>query len=390
MMPPHPSLSAPFLEPDHIYPVESMYPYDPCWCGSNIKWKWCHKDREKRPPVKIRRLLSELRDQYSQGYCSHPDAGAETCSQKIIRAHTIQRSGGLAGITEAGHVMSVKAGVQAIFDNEGRIDPILDGVRGASTFNGFCNFHDTTLFRPVEIGGSTLSAESVFLLTFRAIAYELYTKRAAVRAVPIQQQMDYGASFLKQAIVQQHLHYNAVGMKRGLIDLESIKKRYDSAYRSNDRSEFSVYAVEFSEVLPVVACGAFYPEVDFSGNQLQKLGRGSAEFEQIAFNLTILNGVTVAAFGWLGSKNGPPAAFVESFKELPDLEKSAAVIQLAFEQLENTYMRRSWWLGLPEEWRNFVVSKIKAGTSLVEEREVDALAKRPYPFSVVGVRSEFG
>ncbi len=179
-------------------------------------------------------------------------------------------------------------------------------------------------------------------------------------------------------------------MKRGLIDLESIKKRYDSAYRSNDRSEFSVYAVEFSEVLPVVACGAFYPEVDFSGNQLQKLGRGSAEFEQIAFNLTILNGVTVAAFGWLGSKNGPPAAFVESFKELPDLEKSAAVIQLAFEQLENTYMRPSWWLGLPEEWRNFVVSKIKAGTSLVEEREVDALAKRPYPFSVVGVRSEFG
>lgn len=390
MLPPHPSLSALFLEPEHIYPVENMPPYNPCWCGSDKKWKWCHKNREKRSPVKIGRLLSEMREQYSQGYCCHPDAGVEACSKKIIRAHTIQRSGGLAGITEDGHVMSVKAGIEAIFDNEGRIDPSLDGVRGASTFNGFCNLHDTALFRPVEGSGSTLSIENIFLLTFRAIAYELYTKRAALQAVPIQRQMDFGAPFPIQAAIQEYLHYNALGMKRGLVELESLKNRYDIAYRRSDFSEFSVYAVEFAEVLPVVASGAFYPEVDFLGNQLQKLGRGSAEFQHIAFNLTTLNGTTVAAFGWLGRKDGPPAAFVESFKKLSDSEKSTAVIQLAFEQLENTYMRPSWWLGLPEEWRNLAISKIKAGTSLAGIRGCEALANRPYPFSEVGVRSDLG
>lgn len=390
MLPNHPSLSAPFLEPDHIYPIEKMPPYEPCWCGSGKKWKWCHKDREKLKPVKIGRLLFELNEQYSKGYCSHPDAGVDSCSQSIIRAHTIQRSGGLKEITESGHVMSVKAGVQGIFDNDGQIDPILDGVRGASTFNGFCNLHDTALFRPVETGSPTLSSESIFLLTFRAIAYELYTKRASVRAVPTQRQMDYGTPFHIQAAIQSYLHYNAAGMMKGLAELESIKSRYDVAYRQNDLSEFSVYAVEFNDILPVVACGAFYPEVDFLGKQLQKLGRGNAEFEQIAFNLTTLNGVSVAAFGWLGAKNGPPLAFVESFKKLPDSEKSTAVIQLAFEQLENTYMRPSWWLRLPDEWRSFVISKIKSGTPFVNERGVDALENRPYPFSTVGVRSEFG
>ncbi|WP_155500269.1 MULTISPECIES: zinc chelation protein SecC [Pseudomonas] len=366
-----------------------MPPYDPCWCGSDKKWKWCHKDREKRTPIKIGRLLYEMREKYSLGYCCHPDAGTHSCSQKIIRAHTIQRKGGLAEVAEDGHVMSVKAGVEAIFDNEGRIDPILDGVRGASTFNGFCNHHDTTLFRPIENCSSSLSAESIFLLAFRAIAYELYTKRAALQAVPIQQQMDFGAPFEIQAAIQQHLHYNAVGMKRGLAELESLKNCYDSAYHRKDFSDFSVYAVEFSKILPVVASGAFYPEVDFYGNQLQKLGRGSAEFQQIAFNLTTLNGTTVAAFGWLGRKDGPPAAFVESFKNLSDSEKSTAVIQLAFEQLENTYMRPSWWLGLPEEWRNYAILKIKSGTGLAGIRGVEALSSRPYQFSEVGIRSDF-
>jgi len=363
---------------------------NPCWCGSGKKWKSCHKDREKRAPVKIGRLLAEMREQFSQGYCCHPDAGVEACSLKIIRAHTIQRSGGLAGVTEDGHVMSVKAGVEAIFDNKGGIDPRLDGVRGASTFNGFCNLHDTSLFRPVEARGSTLSIENIFLLTFRAVAYELYNKRAALQAVPIQQQMDFGAPFPIQAAIQRHLHYNALGMKRGLVELESLKNRYDIAYRRSDFSEFSVYAVEFEEALPVVASGAFYPEVDFLGNQLQKLGRGSAEFQQIAFNLTTLNGTTVAAFGWLGSKDGPPAAFVESFKKLSNSEKATAVIQLAFEQLENTYMRPSWWSGLPEEWRNFAISKIKAGTGLAGIRGGEALANRPHPFSEVRVRSDLG
>lgn len=390
MLPPHPSLSASFPELEHIYPVEKMPRNHPCWCGSGKKWKSCHKDREKRDRVKIGRLLSEMREQFSEGYCYHPDAGVEACSQKIIRAHTIQRKGGLAGVTEGGHVMSVKAGVEAIFDNKGGIAPKLDGVRGASTFNGFCNLHDTAMFRPVEAYGSTLSTENIFLLAFRAVAHELYNKRAALQAVPIQRQMDFGTPFPIQAAIQKHLHYKALGMKRGLAELESLKNRYDIAYRGSDFSEFSVYAVEFEEVLPVVASGAFYPEVDFLGNQLQKLGRGSAEFQHIAFNLTTLNGTTVAAFGWLGSKDGPPAAFVESFKKLSDSEKSTAVIQLAFEQLENTFMRPSWWLGLPEEWRQFAISKINAGTGLAGVRSGEVLAKRPYLFSEVGVRSDLG
>lgn len=368
-----------------------MDPYKPCWCGSGEKWKWCHKGREKRKRANIGRLLAALREEYSEGYCSHPEASPHSCSQGIVRAHTIQRRGGLAEIAENGHVISVKAGVDHIFDNEGRLEPKLVGVRSASTFNGFCGSHDTALFRPVEVGGTTLSAESVFLLTFRAIAYELFTKRAALRGVPIQREMDYGVPFFIQAAMQTHLHWSAEGMKRGLADLERWKTLYDDAYRQNDLSAFSIYAVEFDGVLPVVSCGAFHPEVDFDGNQLQILSRGTAEFDHLAFNLTVLNGVSVAAFGWLGPNDGPAAALVQSFRRLPDGEKSTAVVQLVFEHLENTYLRPSWWDSLSEEWRGFALSKLRSGTGLPDAgRGQDALAIRPYPFSMMGVRSVFG
>lgn len=391
MLPPHPSLSAPFLEPQPIRPLETMDPYKPCWCGSGTKWKWCHKGREKRKRVNVGRLLAALREQFSEGYCSHPEASPQSCSQGIVRAHTIQRRGGLAEIAENGHVMSVKSGLDDIFENEGRIEPKLAGVRSASTFNGFCGTHDTALFRPVEVGGATLSAESVFLLTFRAIAYELFTKRAALRGVSTQREMDFGAPFFIQAAMQTHLHWSVEGMKRGLADLERWKTLYDMAYLQNDLSAFSIYAVEFDGVLPVVACGAFHPEVDLDGNQLQILSRGTAEFDHIAFNLTVLNGVSVAAFGWLGPNDGPTAAFVHSFRRLPDTEKSTAVIQLAFEHLENTYLRPSWWDSLPDEWRRFALSKFRSGIGLPgAERGQDALAIRPHPFSTMGVRSVFG
>lgn len=388
MRPSHPSLSAPFLEPEHIHPQEQMDPYRACWCGSGTKWKWCHKERHKRKRINIGRLLADMRSQFVEGYCSHPDAGPHSCSPGIVRAHTIQRRGGLGDIAEAGHVMSSKAGVEGIFDNEGRIEPVEVGVRSASTFNGFCGAHDTELFRPVEVGAVTLSHESVFLLTFRAIAFELFTKQAALKGVPIQRELDSGTPFYIQAAMQTQLHYSSEGMKRGLADLERWKDRYDAALRQNDLSAFSVYAIEFDGVLPVAACGAFHPEVDFDGAQLQILSRGSAEFDHIAFNLTTLNGVSVAAFGWLGGSSGPAAALVDSFRRLPDAEKSTAVIQLAFEHLENTYMRPSWWRALPDEWRNFALEKFRSGIGLPDaDRGRDALANRPYPFSTVGVRS---
>ena len=113
--------------------------------------------------------------EFQKGYCSYPEASPETCG-RIVRAHTVQRRGGLHAIAENGHVLSAKTGFQSLF-RSGVFSPSEVGVRSASTFMGFCDTHDNSMFKSVETVPVELTPECCFLLGFRAISYELFQKK---------------------------------------------------------------------------------------------------------------------------------------------------------------------------------------------------------------------
>lgn len=170
-MAPHPSLTAPKISPDLIQPVATMGLYDLCWCRSGKKYKWCHYRRELQKQINIFEIeagmIAELRD----GYCCHPDPSADPCSEKIIKAHTVQKKGGLAAIAEAGHVLTFKPTMKEMVQTDGNPQPRKIGVNNASVFPGFCSRHDTTLFKPIEGKSLTLTKDTAFLFAYRAIAY---------------------------------------------------------------------------------------------------------------------------------------------------------------------------------------------------------------------------
>ena len=91
--------------------------------------------------------------------------------------------------------------------------------------------------------------------------------------------------------------------------LERWKRDYDALYVRQEFSQHDAYGVSFNEVLPVVACGAFTPEVYFNGRRLQKLGVGPAQYEATTFNLTVFDGRGVAVLGWMGKQDGPASLF---------------------------------------------------------------------------------
>lgn len=384
----HPSLTAQFKPPPDLEPQMQMPPYELCWCGSGKKWKWCHRNREQQQPVPIGKLLAEQRAEMVKGYCLHPNASADACSEKIIRAHTVQRRGGLAAIAEEGHVISPKLGFEDIFKNDGQIVPRLHGVRDASTFMGFCGTHDDALFAPIEKEAFVLNSEAAFLLSFRAICYELYTKNASLRAVEIQRELDKGRPFEIQCAIQQHLHFYREGIKRGLRDLETWKSQYDRAYVRGDFGHFSFHGVVLAEALPLVACGAFHPEFSFDGNRLQIITRGDV-FEHVCFNLTVVDGKSVAVFGWTGAPNGPSELFCNSFKSLPKEVVANAIFHLACEQLENTYFRPSWWNSQTDAAREHLIQRFRSGIGLGgSERRPDCLFRFEYSFSTAAVIQE--
>ena len=369
----HSSLSAEFSSPSPLSPVRKMTdPYALCWCGSGKKWKWCHKDRDKQSADPMGARIHAMKQEVTkEGYCLHPDAEPGICGDRIIKAHTVQRKGGLAAITENGHVISAKQGFQDISKNNGKIIPREVSAREASTFMGFCNRHDDEMFKSVETGLPVLNQESIFLLSFRALSYEILMKQFALRCMPFQRENDKGRPFEFQAFMQQHLNAYEHGLKLGLQDLLRWKSDYDLAFINRKFDSFQVYGVAFSESLPVVGSGTFHPEFDFYGNPLQRLGRNSALYEHMTYNLTVLNGVSVVVFGWMQEADGPANKLVKSYKELPDSEKADAAVRLAFEQIENIYFKPSWWNGLPKETSDDAIRRMFSGTG------IDGLERQP-------------
>jgi hypothetical protein len=341
------------------FPLDS---YALCWCGSSKKWKFCHKIRERQAQIPLGKQLAMAEMHLRSGRCQHPDASATNCSSAdAIQSHTVQRRGGLGAIAEDGHVYSIKKGARGIEKNDGQVDMEKLGVGKASTFPGYCSQHDTALFKPVEMPGAVLDQMNGFLLSLRAVGYELSTKEGALNAhVASREFSDNGASFAQQVQIQNFIHVHEKGLRRGLLDVSNCKSVYDKALMSQDVSAFSLYGVTFDSKLPFAAAGAFMPEFDFEGAALQKLGTASPT-SLLAFNLTQLNGKTSAVFGWFGGQSSPAARFVQSFRSVADEFKADALLLMSLEYLENVYFTPSWWDGLPEQLSHRLHQSIAGG-----------------------------
>ena len=296
------------------------------------------------------------------GECSHPDPVADPCKGPVIKSHTVQRKGGLSQIAEDSHVLTVKPAMKGLMESEGESWARPVGINKASVFPGFCEKHDTALFKPVEGQTLPLDADHAFLLAYRAIAYERFAKDRQVSATELQREMDSGHPFMNQALVQQPLRDVLFGIRMGLDDIERTKAAFDRKLMTGDRSDFHFLAVRFDSLLPLVACTAFHVEQDFEGNEWQRLGHGDAPFDLITLTITAFQGKAVAVLGWNGETDGPAARFAASFRRVPDLEKADALLRLAFVQTDNLFLRPSWWTALGEDDQKAFVQMIMAGT----------------------------
>jgi hypothetical protein len=368
----HPSLTAEFIPPPPLEPKLEMGRNERCWCGSGEKWKRCHRDRHLQEPLPIGKLSHNVNAVHQSGQCLHPAAGNTTCSTRPIKAHTIQRRGGLEAISENGHVISGKRGLENIVRNNGQIIPDLIGIGNASTFMGFCGMHDNSLFEPIEQNDFVLDERAAFLLAYRAISYEYLTKRNSLKSHELKRSMDKGRDFETQVAIQQHLHLFRAGLLRGMEDLKYWKEQYDRRLQSGGYSGMQHYALKFEGILPFVCCGGFMPEVDFRGQQLQILTRSTEELEHIYVTISVMNKQTFVVFAWLGDASGPAATFVRSFRTVPDIDKANMCLHLATEHLENTYFKPSWWNSIGKDNQEHLVERMCSGISPIHIRTRDA------------------
>ncbi len=102
------------------------------------------------------------------------------CLNKAILSHSQQREGQLRAIADNGMVYAIDRNIYGRLKAFGK-EPALRlkkvGISEASTFSGFCEYHDRELFAPIELKPLRANnREQAFLIYLRSYSYEYLQK----------------------------------------------------------------------------------------------------------------------------------------------------------------------------------------------------------------------
>ena len=134
----------------------------------------------------------------------------------------------------------------------------------ASTFTGFCNWHDTKIFAAIENRGFSPVAEQCFLLSYRAVCRETFVKRAVLENA---EWLAHNAPPNTVALAKANLNVTKIGLR----DIQWHKDAFDRDLRNANYNAIEWIAIDLSNTPDFACSGLCFPDFDFAGKQLQDL-----------------------------------------------------------------------------------------------------------------------
>jgi len=337
---------------------------DPCWCGSGLKFKKCHLDREKQQKVEHWDSAKEFRKTFSKKYCCVPAELRNECEGGIIKAHTVTKSTSLKSIAKNGKVYGLKITLDNIRKHKGKLKPDLIGINQASIFTGFCKKHDNDLFSIIEKQSFEPSQEAVFKLSYRSFSKEYYAKKAASELEEHKRELDKGKSIEEQQEIQMKNFLSQIGTLQGNKDNLYHKEKFDNAIITGDFSNIQAVCLKLDEPPQVMVSGATNPIFDFSGNQIQDLGDLSITPDLLSVNSFYDGSHGYIVFSWIKSPNSACETFINSLLVRNESEQLALVYQYIMQGFENIFFSPDWWESLSDKIKRKIVKGFTDSVSL--------------------------
>lgn len=347
---------------------------DPCWCGSGVKYKKCHLDREKQTPIDRWDAAKEFRDKFSVGVCSAPDSFHGQCSSKIIKAHTIPKSSSLNAIAVDGHVYGFKISLDSIHKQSGKLSPELIGVNKASTFTGFCNLHDNSIFSPVEKNDFACTPEQCFLLAYRAFSRECYTKSAMANLGDLRSSLDKGKSIEHQMDIQMKSFLTAIGVNAALKDNKFHKMKFDSILESQEYQDVQAVIFKLDTPPPVMVSGAVNPDFDFNGQRIQDLMELNVVPDLLSMTSFYDGKNGYIVMSWLSYCGSSCKKLINSLFEKPQSDLTTYLVQYIFKNFENCFISPSWWDEVTDKDKELIIDLLADTVSLESDPNGDGIA----------------
>ena len=315
---------------------------DLCWCGSNIKYKDCHKNISKNKPSPSGKVFHSFLSLRKKKMCLYPDN--KKCSGSIINAHSIQKSKSLYTISEDGKVYRFEMDI-ASYDNWAKYETLMPKIKGiaeTSIFKGFCAFHDRELFKNIDMYTIEPTIEQSILLSIRSIAHEIYTKNITSEMDDIYKEALNGSPIEWQTKIHEEMKLHQVGTIIGLEDLGEHYSNFFKIYLNKEYSRINRLIIKIDEQPEIMCSACFSPEFDLNNNLLQDIGK--LEFlEFMTFEIFSNGEHGIIQFCWYDDFPSCKL-FIESILQSEDIPNT--ILKLVFIITENHAFKISWFNNL--------------------------------------------
>lgn len=332
---------------------------EPCWCDSGKKYKHCHRDIESKPPVEFHTVIQALKSfEKSMKKCSVPISLLHECSSKIINAHTVSKSSSLKAISKDGHVLETSVDSKTSAASKIVIREV--GINKASVFSGFCSIHDKNLFAPIEDGPFRVIPLHCFLVTYRGISKEFFSKNYASKVFELMKTLDRGRSLHHQIAIQAEAGRLGTNNDLTTNDLKYIKSKLDDMLISNDYSGLNYAVFTLDSPPPIMGSAIVGPTFDFNGNEAQKISSSPSQIpDYMAINSFSSEGDGYIVLSWLSEHSKTCNKLMAQFLKKKLTADSLAVFMILL--IENFYISPSWWHSLDDETQSLIISLYAQG-----------------------------
>jgi hypothetical protein len=335
------------------YPSKEPGRNEPCWCGSEIKFKHCHLHRSTEDPLPQGLMLKELSKIRMKGRCLYPVLNNATCHRPIM-SHTLSKSAALSAITDkTNHVLTFYPPVP---NKEGGMVLHKTGINEASTFLGFCNKHDSQLFAPIEREAFSFSPEQCFLHAYRTISHELYQKQSVLDSNDYMcRNLDRGTPFPLQKQIQTYLYVQKAGLTKGLENVVLQKSKLDEFLLAKEFSFLSHVAINFKGKVCILTAGTPTPNRDITGKEIQTLHElnNNIQYLSVVIIPNLVGGSILLSWQ---SSSLVIRNFVDQIINLPQDTVVHFIVQYIFKHLENTFFSSDWWNNMSPEIQKHMTS----------------------------------
>ncbi len=285
----------------------------------------------------------------------------------IGKSHTISEAMSLKYIGENEHVLVRQINLFGQSAQEALCLKKLS-IHEALTFQGFCNRHDTDLFRSLDRSPFKATPEQLFMQAYRCGCREYYFKACQVQASLDATEIAelQGLPNDREYTPSPLLDLMRESMYQGMNDCIASKEKFDKILANRDFRRIQSYVIH-ARCTPIIACaGAFFPDVLSTGEVLQDVTSSESSLQSLFFSVIPEESGVFVILSFFDDEARAPTRFVEDLIRTDKLP--SRLIWMCMTRFENTALKPSWWTQLPNETRDKINEAVQYNADAFDTR----------------------